>query len=141
MDPGRPACCAALSGLPRLGFVRLSWTRFSAPEVENSARNAKAAQNDGRTEDEKRLAPVHVVLATSVDLNPFGPISLLLDSPPDLLDDSASSGWGFRSGGLRWLRFLCGAARLADPRRQRWDRPGRPSLAPFSDRECGYRAS
>ena len=42
MDPGGPACCVvALSGLPKLGFVRRSCARFSELEVENKARNAK----------------------------------------------------------------------------------------------------
>ena len=39
VEPAAPACWTEVSGLPKFGFVLLSCARFSAPEVENKARN------------------------------------------------------------------------------------------------------
>src|SRR5713226_9280746 len=106
-DPGRPACCAALSGLPKLGFVRRSCARFSALEVENKARNAKPHSTTA------------VVLTTSVDLNPFGPVSFFLDSPPDLLHDSTGSFRRLCRLCFHWSSILLCAAMSAHSRGQR----------------------
>src|ERR1019366_8768342 len=65
----------------------------------------EAAKHHGRSENQERLAPVHVVLATSVNLNPLGPVSFFLDSPPDLLHDS--------TGGVSSSVLLCRLTRVA----------------------------
>ena len=39
VEPAAPACWTEVSGLPKFGFVLLACARFSAPEVENKARN------------------------------------------------------------------------------------------------------
>src|ERR1017187_10534388 len=76
----------------------------------------EAAKHDGRSKNQERLAPVHVVLTTSVDLNPLGPVPFFLESPPDLLHDSTGS---FRCLGrscFHWRRFLLCTAMSAHAR-------------------------
>src|ERR1022692_87644 len=114
------------SGMPRLlrCAFRSPQSGFRPPVLHplfragggEQGEKREAAKHDGRSKNQERLAPVHVVLTTSVDLNPLGPVPFFLDSPPDLLHDSTGSFRRLCRFCFHWRRFLLCTAMSAHAR-------------------------